>query len=871
MRSVLFHGRIYMIRLLTYALIVATLLSFDARSVAAATFTVNSAADTHDANPGDGICGDSAAGCSFRAAVEEASALPGSDTVRFERNLGLISLVLGPVLLAGNGTVVIGNVNESTIDGLGNPFASAAIEIRSDSNTIYGLIVQRSRGNGIRVAGAYNQIGAADSTRRNHIMRCGLDFGEACGISITGAGAAHNTVTGNNIGTSLNGAVSLANANGIGLDNGAHDNVIGGTTHAEGNLISGNSGRGLIIRGGAHNNSILGNSIGTDPSGSVSVANGLGGVLIDSRAHDNAVGTEVDSSGNLISGNGVVGLQISGGGTSGNSACSNYIGTDFSGRLMLGNSGPGVLISDGAAFNRIGGCPLSAGNLISGNAGDGVQIMSAGTNNNTIAGNYIGLDVRGYGDLSNGMVDGDGIRIGGGAQYNIIGGTNSDRNVIAGNLRFGIYVTDAGTSHNRISGNYIGTTNDGLNVLSNGSGIVIRHGASDNVIGGSGFGEGNVISGNRDVAFPFGAGVVIYDVGSDGNAVEGNFIGTDVSGTRSIRNGTSGVVIGEGASDNIVGGSLSGEGNVISGNGTGSLSVSLGRGVHIFGEGTRNNQVVGNVIGMSVGERAAVPNNGNAVAVVGGASENQIGGENPESGNLIAWNHASGILMSDTATNGNLIRYNRMFSNDSLGISIMRRAQNNIAPPTLFLATVNGVTGTAEIPGSVVDVYLAAPDKSGSGEGREWIAGATVATDGNFATTLNGVLLGDTLTAIVTDPAGNSSAFAQNIVVEAATNTEESNPPPLVEFGLSQNYPNPCNPSTVIEFSLARPANVMLSICNVLGQQVAALCSGVQAAGSHRVTWDGTDLYGHEAASGVYIYRIKANGAELSRKLILLR
>jgi hypothetical protein len=837
-----------------------------------ATFTVNSSSDVHDPRPGDGICGDSDGGfCTFRAAVEEAAALQGSDTVRFEQGLTPVRLTLGTVIVEGNNTVITGNAVSTIIDGLGNPFAAASIEIDSDSNNISALIIERSRGHGLVINGAFNLIGGADTTERNHFIQCGLDYSDAFGIYIAGSRATDNMVIGNFVGTTVNGGESSGGANGVGIDDLAHDNRIGGMSPAEGNLISGNVGYGISILGGAHDNLIAGNIIGGDPSGTVAVGNRLGGIAITGGAHDNSVGSSADLSGNLISGNGAVGLLMSGDGTTRNSARNNSIGSDFSGRLMLSNSGPGVLISDGADSNRVGGCLPYAGNLISGNQGDGVRITGVATDGNIISGNFIGLEIRGYSDLSNGLVEGNGVSICDGARDNVIGGVATERNVISGNYRFGVYLTDAGTAHNRVVGNYIGTTYDGGNVLSNGSGVVIRHGSSENVIGGSSIGEGNVISGNRDLAFPFGAGVIIYDMGSDGNRVQGNMIGADVTGTRSIRNGTSGIVIGAGAQHNIIGGSGPGEGNLISGNGVGSLSVSLGRGVHIFGDGTRYNRVAGNIIGADISGTVALPNNGVGVAVVGGASDTQIGGDTASAGNLIAWNHAFGVLISDSTTKTIRIRYNRMFSNDSLGIDIRGHAQDGIVPPVLEAASPTEVTGRAAVVGGMVDLYLAVPDISGYGEGSQWLASAIIGTDSSFTLAPEGVSPGDTLTAIVTDPRGNSSSFARNIVVDEGTEVRAQDSLLPNEFGLCQNYPNPCNPSTEIIYSLPRAMQVSLSIYNLLGQEVVTLVRGSQPMGTHRISWDGCDSQGASVSSGVYIYRLNGAESQLSRKLLLLR
>ncbi len=91
------------------------------------------------------------------------------------------------------------------------------------------------------------------------------------------------------------------------------------------------------------------------------------------------------------------------------------------------------------------------------------------------------------------------------------------------------------------------------------------------------------------------------------------------------------------------------------------------------------------------------------------------------------------------------------------------------------------------------------------------------------------------------------------------------------QYGLSQNYPNPFNPSTEIRFALPKSCEVRVEVLNVLGQTVRTLTSGLQTAGTHFVTWDGTDERGNSVASGVYFYRIVSDEFTTSRKMILLK
>ena len=91
-----------------------------------------------------------------------------------------------------------------------------------------------------------------------------------------------------------------------------------------------------------------------------------------------------------------------------------------------------------------------------------------------------------------------------------------------------------------------------------------------------------------------------------------------------------------------------------------------------------------------------------------------------------------------------------------------------------------------------------------------------------------------------------------------------------VGFGLGQNYPNPFNPGTVIPYKLASEGYVRLEVFNLLGQRVATLVDGVQAAGAHTVVWDARDGSGHGVAAGVYIYRLTAGGGMATRRMVLV-
>lgn len=118
---------------------------------------------------------------------------------------------------------------------------------------------------------------------------------------------------------------------------------------------------------------------------------------------------------------------------------------------------------------------------------------------------------------------------------------------------------------------------------------------------------------------------------------------------------------------------------------------------------------------------------------------------------------------------------------------------------------------------------------------------------------------------------GSSASLPKDLLVDDsdADGNELAEIP--THFELGQNYPNPFNPSTTISFSVPKTGEVTLSIYNLRGQLVRTLVSGVIQVGRHRVVWDGADERGARAASGIYVYRMQADGFVASRKLVLMK
>jgi parallel beta-helix repeat protein len=575
--------------------------------------------------------------------------------------------------------------------------------------------------------------------------------GNGIGVTIRGSGTMNNTLSGNKIGTDVSGTFALPNTGSLGVF------IRQGTSHntISNNLISGNSGYGVGIgEAGTKNNRVIGNYIGTDISGTSPIGNARNGVTIGQGGQYNVIGGTTPDERNLISGNGGNGVAITDNGTMSNTVSGNYIGTNASGTAALGNSEAGVLISDGAQYNVIGGDTAGERNLISGNSGDGVCgvfIIHSGTMSNTVSGNYIGTNASGTAAIGNGC----GVGISEGAQYNLIGGTTAgERNIISGNDFPGVGIQGiscpdsvgggiqgSNTMNNIVSGNYIGTDASGMDALGNGGhGVVIDCSAQYNLIGGDTPEQRNVISGNGR------RGVNIRHSSTMSNTVSGNYIGTNASGAEAIGNAESGVSISIGAQYNLIGGDTPEERNIISGNGK--------HGVRVMGSGTMHNTISGNYIGTNVPGAAAIGNVKSGVVIGDGAQYNLIGGDTASDRNLISGNDAYGVFIYHIDTIRNTISQNSIYSNGGKGIELVDGGNIELSPPTLITVTTDTVIGIA-VPNSTVEVFSDNED-----EGQVFEGNTTADGSGNFTFNKPDGFTLSNVTATATDVDGNTSEFS---------------------------------------------------------------------------------------------------------------
>ena len=462
-----------------------------------------------------------------------------------------------------------------------------------------------------------NGISISDEMKTNVVANT-IGGNTGSGLHLTHYATGIN-VQGNFIGTNSSNSQLLGNGNGIVVDDRAHDIVIGGTSAATRNVISGNANSGIELGSNSYSNIVTGNYIGTNVAGTGPLANSKGILVsgIKNRIGTNGDNSSDDGERNVISGNTEYGVLVLG---NDNRISGNYIGTNAGGSGSVANdTGIAIFYATGNFIGTDGSndaFTANERNVISGNSGRGVILEGA----NVLAGNFIGLNASGTGRLPNGegvQVTKTGSRV----------GTNADgiadeaeRNIISGNTGNGISVRDPDTTQAVIAGNYIGLDPAGTSRIANGvDGISISNGANNVRIGSNGDGafdsaERNVISGNT------GNGVRVSGTSGNtsNNLIAGNYIGTDATGSLEVGNFGAGVLVESAANNNTIGGPVIADRNVISGNAIG---------VHITGNGTSHNTVVGNFIGADGSGLEKLPN-GTGVKIADGATDNRVEGGN---------------------------------------------------------------------------------------------------------------------------------------------------------------------------------------------------------------------------------------------------
>lgn len=442
--------------------------AFDPSFAPSGTLVVNSTGDAPDAHPGDGKCDtgktlpDGTPECTFRAAIQEVNASTNISSITFN--------------IPGTGVPTI--VVKSTLPDMTRPIT---IDGSTQPGTASGQpgVLLSSGGNDV---GGGLVITGGGATVRGLIVDTGLEVKDKGG----------NEIVGNYIGLDSAGTATTPSG-GIRIDN-ASNNMIG--TAGEGNVISGGTTGEIVIIDGV-GNKVQGNLIGTNAAGTRppgDCSEGTGVEIVGGK--NNLIGGTTAADRNVIAGGADEGIDISSHST-GNRVEGNYIGTNASGQafdvhngtLQCDNDKGGVLITIGASHNVIGGTAAGAGNVISGNGygfGEaGVIIGQAGfaeTSDNVVQGNLIGTDATGKAPLGNAgwgvVIDSSTNDLVGGSQAgaeNVIADNGAEPERHGGEPRGGVVVVGRGSGvGTQILGNSI-FGNQGLGIDLGGDGVTPNH------------------------------------------------------------------------------------------------------------------------------------------------------------------------------------------------------------------------------------------------------------------------------------------------------------------------------------------------------------------------------------------------------------
>ena len=656
------------------------------------TYTVNSLGDLPDSNLSDNICADSNGNCTLRAAIQNANKTSNKDTIAFNISgtapfvINVITDVMTPiqkpVILDGRTQSGYANAPLIEIDGSNLPICYNGLQLigTSTGSEIYGLsiggfkrqvVTPFSFGFGVFAnTGNHifqsNYIGLKpDGTTVNSNTGGGLFFNNTSGNLIggilpnqknvisgntsggltfqgttTNSNAKNNIVQGNLIGTDATGTLNRGNRFNVQFVN-APNNILGGNSAAARNIISGSNaaddnsvGTGIAVSGlESYGNTIIGNYIGTDITGTQSISNVRGGLLVLFGANNNVIGTDNVGEGNLISGNGQYGIYLQGNTATpvtSNSIKGNYIGVDVTGNSALPNMVGIMMLSGVNNNNTIGGLTPASKNIISGNSTAGIGIVSG--KNNQIIGNYIGTNSSGTAAVPNGI--GIGIQ----DENNSIGGSSpGSRNIISGNVT-GIEIEKSTSAGSSVKGNYIGLNVSGNAALANTTGISLLSTSANCIIGGINSSDRNIISGNNDT------GIL---VAGTAHIIQNNYIGLSPNGNSIIKNNVEGLRLVGTLTNTFV------HENTISGNGTlpgTSRNVNFlgANGVHFFSNkvGTLADGVTG-VVNVGIG------------VLLQNSSNNIIGGDSESQGNIIGNNNLNGLYLA-FASNNNIIVNNKI-------------------------------------------------------------------------------------------------------------------------------------------------------------------------------------------------------------------
>ncbi|HEY0076749.1 MAG TPA: hypothetical protein VGB77_21880, partial [Abditibacteriaceae bacterium] len=546
-------------------------------------------------------------------------------------------------------------------------------------------------------------------------------------------------------------------------------NLIGGNGPGDGNIISGNNGAGIYISGGAQH--INGNFIGLTAGGGAALPNGQAGIFV-SNSTNSIIGSPRPGGRNFIAGNAGAGIVLE---NSDNiSLFSNWIGVSVDGNTSIPNNG-GVILKAGSSHNFIGGFHPGEGNVISGNKDTDVLLTGAGTTENLLCGNIIGLLPDGQRPTTS-QITATAIRLDDGANANRIGKAVLEReadgsNLIADYAVVGIHVN--GVQDTIIENNHIGLKKDGqrpaMPEYKQQIGILLENGASRTRIGGRQSAGPSSPELNR-IAFQVNYSILLRGETTSNNAIQFNRIGLERDSM-------------------TFSGGLSGIGVEASGNSISTVVQDAGTAIILAG----SNNTVQNCILRH-----------NLVAInVRSGTQNLVGGSQAQSNRIHA--NSDGIVVEALNPLPQVtIRRNEIFDNLHLGIDLLdgrggvtpndesdadsgpnglqnypvmsEVAQSAPGEPLLLRGRLNSTPNRT----FAIDVFanVVAHPLSGFGEGEQYLGSFEVTTDANGNVSFEQLVnltenmaepLGQFISLTATDEStGDTSEFSRTVEINVS-------------------------------------------------------------------------------------------------------
>ncbi len=381
-----------------------------------------------------------------------------------------------------------------------------------------------------------------------------------------------------------------------------------------------------------------------------------------------------------------------------------YIGTDPTG--TTGSAGTGIAMQN-SGNNRIGGPTVASHNLISGMNGNGITLI--GSDGTVIQGNLIGSDASGAGALGNGS----GISVVNSTDVTIGGTVAGLGNLVSSNSGDGIHVTNSGNV--LIAGNLVGTDLSGTLARPNNFGFDVNNLTGSITIGGLETAARNIVSGNN-------LGIFLNN-GVHGGTIQGNFIGTDITGTLPLPN-TVGILTNTlDTTDLVIGGPGPGEGNVIA-----------------FNRGVGNSHGIWN-LGLRVTMRGNSIHDNDGIGI-----DNGLAGPDPN-------DPGDADAGPNDGQNFPLISSVQILGPQGTGTRVTGVLRS--LPSATYTLDFYGNTGCTPRPQDFV-------------EGETYLGNSQATTDGTGSATFDvtlpvAIAPGDFVSATATDPGGSTSEFSQRL------------------------------------------------------------------------------------------------------------